>query len=368
MITSVLGDLQSIYLMVCFVWSLHCTPWFCTTLLYHFCTSLFASVIAAGGIDWDSCPWGPGSPLTHLNMHWKVQCQRTSSIRLDSSAFDRLQTGTLAVIVLVGARAIMVPHEPWHPCLAENLILLSGQSHKRDELSDGQQNSSPLVVSLPAFQFWAQQSASVSSITKPELQGKTRLASVPTSRSAPSTHCCCLQGRGLLSQNNILCTQLLYLICCLWVYSSMANSSGGVFSLASARIIRTLVGDHCINSSLMINPSVVSVFSPSNCYIRHSNSMGFCSPSSSAMNNCCSQRRVEAAVGSINFCLRTSYRRSVGGCNSMFLLSVAISGEREPTIWWCTVHGAVTPLAANWALTWHKCLQVGASANVSRGR
>ena len=123
-------------------------------------------------------------------------------------------------------------------------------------------------------------------------------------------------------------------------------------SPVDARIIQTLAGRRCRNSSRNSEPSVELALSLSNCCIRCKSWEGFLSPSSSEWNSCCKRRCSEAAVRSINRSLRTSYCLSSGGVSMRSLTSVVYCGEREATTWSNLVFCDVTPRVENWASTW----------------
>ena len=88
------------------------------------------------------------------------------------------------------------------------------------------------------------------------------------------------------------------------ISASLARS---VVVSAEAKTIRTLEGRRCKNSSFRKALSNVGPrWSPNSCCIRRSSCVGFLSPSSSPLINCCSLRCSEAAVRFISSALRVS--------------------------------------------------------------
>ena len=74
-----------------------------------------------------------------------------------------------------------------------------------------------------------------------------------------------------------------------------ASVDKAVLSGVEARTMRTLWGNLCKNSSCR-NDGSIPGRSPTNCYIRQSNCVGFLSPNSSPVNSCGSRRCSDRAV------------------------------------------------------------------------
>ena len=121
-----------------------------------------------------------------------------------------------------------------------------------------------------------------------------------------------------------------------------------IASPVEVRTMRTLEGRCCRNNSRIKEESRAVALPPSTCCIRCKSCDGLQSPSSSALNSCCSRCCLEAAVHLTSCSFRVSYGWPAGGIRMRSRTSVAISGDREAMMWsnlvLCMVRGS-PPLA-----------------------